>query len=169
MSQRDDNYGPVYSPLPVDWSAYQILGWEREAVDAKIKARVARSRMRRFRSVPVMRRAWWTTLTATAAGDFEPGELVVGLVSEPQALWCRSKRKARALVEADRAAGGQGAMYPVEYRHCAVCGRLLLGPAAHDYRVKQLRARREWQFSDGPACSMECKPGRKYKKRRKSA
>jgi hypothetical protein len=169
MSQRDDNYGPVYSPLPVDWSAYKIHGWTQDALDAKIKGRQARSIMRRFRSVPVTRRAWWTTLTATSVQEAGRGELVAGLVSEPQALWCRSRRKARALVEADKAAGGQGMMYPVEYRHCAVCGRRLLGPAAHDYRVKQLRARREWQFEDGPACSMECKPGRKYKKRRKAA
>ena len=147
-------------PLKTDWSAYQIPGWDQDAVNAKIKLRVAKSRMRRFRSVPVARRIWWVTLTATVASleEFGPHDLSASLTFDGQAFWCLSRRRARALVISDREAGGQGAMYPVEYRHCAVCGKMLIGPAAHDYREKQMRPTKDWQYTDGPACSMDCKP-----------
>ena len=155
-----DNLGPCYDPLTTDWSAYKLSGYCQEALNAKIKTRVARSRMRRFRSVPVARRIWWVTLTATiaCAEDFQRTELSASLTFDGQAFWCLSRRKARALVISDRDAGGQGAMYPVEYRRCPVCGKMLIGPAAYDYRQKQLKPVWEWQFKDGPACSMDCKP-----------
>ena len=147
-------------PLYTDWSAYRIAGWDQEALNAKIKLRVAKSRMRRFRSVPVARRIWWVTLTATDAclEDFGPRDLPASLAFDSRTFWCLSRRRARQLVTSDQAAGGQGSMYPVEYRHCAVCGKMLIGPAAHDYRQKQMRPMSTWQFKDGPACSMDCKP-----------
>ena len=160
MASKSDNLGPVTDPLPTDWSAYQIPGWNQEAINAKIKQRVARSRMRRFRSVPVARRIWWVTLTATVActEDFGPHDLSASLTFDGRAFWCLSRRRARALVISDQAAGGQGSMYPVEYRRCPNCGRMLIGPAAHDYRQKQLRPMSTWQFKDGPACGIDCKP-----------
>jgi len=160
MRSKTDNYGAVIDPNWVDWSRYQYANYTQEAMNLAIRKRVACSRMRRFRSVPVIRRVWWVTLTATIAplDGYSARELPAGLTSEPQALWLLSKRRAVSLVNADLAAGGAGAMYAVEYRHCSVCGRLLLGPEAHDYRVKQLRPTREWHFEQGPACSMECKP-----------
>ena len=147
-------------PIFTDWSAYKIPGWDQEAVNAKIRKRVARSRMRRFRSVPVARRIWWVTLTATHASldQFGPKDLPASLAFDSQTFWCLSRRRARQLVISDQAAGGHGVMYPVEYRHCAVCGKMLIGPAAHDYRQKQLRPMSTWHFKDGPACSMDCKP-----------
>ena len=167
MRKRIANYGPVYDPLPVDWSAYKIPGWDQDALNLKIKQRVAKSRMRRFRSVPVMRKIWYVTLIASTVcvSDFARWELSASLSFDPQAFWCLSQRKARALVSSDHDAGGQGTMFPVEYRRCPVCGRLLLGSAARDYLVKQFQPKKEWHFENGPACSMDCKPGRKYKKR----
>jgi hypothetical protein len=180
MSKRDKDHGPVTDPLNVDWSAWQPAGMSREAIDLRIRRRTARARMQRFRSVPVKRRAWYVTLTATVADqeqDFDPHDLVAGLTFEPQAFWCLSRRKGRSLVERDKLAGGKGTMYPVEYRLCSVCGRQLLGPEAHDYRLKQLKPASTWQFPQGPACSEDCKPsGRgpggepmRYKSGRKSA
>jgi ABC-type bacteriocin/lantibiotic exporter with double-glycine peptidase domain len=150
----------VDNPLDTDWSAYKIPCWDQEAVNAKIRRRVARSRMRRFRSVPVARRIWWVTLTATEVSldQFGPKDLPASLAFDSQTFWCLSRRRARQLVTSDQAAGGAGSMYPVEYRHCPVCGRMLIGPAAHDYRQKQMRPMSSWQFDDGPACSMDCKP-----------
>lgn len=158
--KQSAEYGPVTDPIFTDWSAYKIPGWDQEAVNAKIKRRVARSRMRRFRSVPVARRIWWVTLTATHASldQFGPKDLPASLAFDSQTFWCLSRRRARALVISDQAAGGQGAMYPIEYRRCPVCGKMLIGPAAHDYRQKQLRPMSTWHFKDGPACSMDCKP-----------
>jgi len=136
-------------------------GYNREAIDLRIRLRIARGRMQRFRSVPVMRRAWYVTLTATQAdrdADFGSHDLVAGLTFTPQEFWCLSRRKARALIERDHQADGTGTMYPVEYRLCPVCGRQLLGAEAHDYRLKQMAPARTWHFSEGPACNLECKP-----------
>ena len=160
MASKIDNYGPCPDPLNVDWSAWKIPGWDQEAVNLLCRRRTATSRMRRFRVVQVKRRIWFVTLTATSIDPDELGrcERSATLTATPQAFWTLSRRRARALVKADQAAGGSGTMYPVEYRHCPVCGRLLLGPEAHDYRMKQLRPMRDWHFEDGPACSMDCKP-----------
>jgi hypothetical protein len=161
MSKRDKSYGPVTDPLNVDWSAWQPAGMSREAIDLRIRRRIARARMQRFRSVPVKRRVWYVTLTAAVADqerDFGSHDLAAGLTFEPQAFWCLSRRKARALVNRDHASGGSGAFYPVEYRLCPNCSRVLLGPEAHNYRQKQLRPISTWQFPAGPACSADCKP-----------
>jgi hypothetical protein len=161
LGKEDKNYGPVTDALNADWSAWKIPGYSREAIDLRIRRRIARGRMLRFRPVPVMRRAWYVTLTATVAdreADFGSHDLVHGLTFTPKEFWCLSRRKARALVERDKRAGGTGTMYPVEYRLCPVCGRQLLGTEAHDYRMKQLRPVREWHFPEGPACNLECKP-----------
>ena len=63
MGKRDKNCRPVTDGLNVDWSARQPAGMSREAIDLRIRRRIARARMLRFRSVPVKRRAWYVTLT----------------------------------------------------------------------------------------------------------
>lgn len=160
MSQRDKDCGPVDDALNVDWNAWRPAGMSREAIDLRIRKRIATSRMRRFRSVPVKRRVWYVTLTATSItqDEFAPKELPASLTFLPQAFWCLSRRKARSLIERDTLAGGTGTIYPVEYRLCSVCGRQLLGPEAHDYRLKLLKPASTWHFPEGPACGVECKP-----------
>ncbi len=179
VSRRDKNHGPVTNPLNVDWSAWQPAGMSREAVDLRIRKRIARSRMQRFRSVPVKRRIWWVTLTAIVVSEanFTSRELSSHLTFAPQAFWSLSRRKAKAIVARDQAAGGSGTLYPVEYRLCAVCSRVLLGPEAYEYRKKQMKPESTWHFPEGPACSYDCKPcGRgpggqpkRYKRRNKTA
>src|SRR6185437_3378762 len=122
--------------------------------------KIKRELMRTFRSVPVKRRVWWITLTSTEVSeeDFSPKELTSALTFTPQSFWCLSRRKAQRLVDRDRRNGGAGALYPVEFRLCAVCSRPLLGQEAHDYRLKQMKPRASWHFRTGPACNMDCKP-----------
>ena len=105
MRTQSESYGPVDDLLPTDWSAYKIPGWDQDAVNAKIKLRVAKSRMRRFRSVPVARRIWWVTLTATYASldQFGPKDLPASLAFDSQTFWCLSRRRARQLVISDQA------------------------------------------------------------------
>jgi len=160
MRSRDHDYGPVIDPVNTDWSQWKIPGYSQEAVNLRIRKRVARSRMLRFRTVPVCRRVWFVTLTATQAieSEFKPRELAAGLTWTPQQFWCLSRRRARVIVDRDRAAGGSGSLFPVEYRLCPVCGRLLLGAEANSYRMKQMTPARRWHFPDGPACNMDCKP-----------
>ena len=167
-SFRKIDFGPVIDPLPVDWTAYtdrqQAKGMHLDAVNLKIRERVARRRAMRFRAVPLCRKAYYVTLTATDAdlSDWPAQMIPSELTCLPREFWSLSRRRARAVVNADRAAGGAGTMYPVEYRRCLVCNRLMLGPEAHDYRRKQMRPKRDWQYPEGPACNMECKPkGRK--------
>src|SRR5208282_5668626 len=114
---------------------------------------IRRQRMLTFRSVPVKRRIWWVTLTRTSVAfeSFSARELPKGLTFDPQSFWCLSRGKEKAVVALDHAAGGSGALYPTEYRLCAVCSRVLLGPEAHEYRLKQLKPRSTWQFPTGPA------------------
>ena len=165
MSSRNQvGYGPVVDPNNTDWSRYQVPGhpeYGREATDLRIRKMLATSRMRRFRSVPVSRRVWYVTLTVAEADqgrDFGSHDLPVGLTFTPREFWCKSRRAALRLIDRDRDAGGLPAMYPVDYRLCPVCGRMLLGPEAHDYQAKMRRPMRSWQFPDGPACKMDCKP-----------
>jgi len=122
--------------------------------------RIRLGRMRGYRAVQVARRMWFVTLTATEIDPEELGrcERSATLTATSREFWIRSRRRARALVEHDQAMGGAGTMYPVEYRHCAVCGRLLLGPEAHEYRLKQLGTVRHWHYEYGPACNLDCKP-----------
>ena len=132
----------------------------REPKLVKRNAIIKRQRMLTFRSVPVKRRVWWVTLTATvtSADQFAPGELPMALTFTPDAFWCLSRRKAKAILARDHASGGSGTMYPVEYRLCSVCSRVLLGSDAHEYRMKQMKPMATWQFPAGPACNMACKP-----------
>ena len=132
----------------------------REPKLAKRNRIIKRQIMLSFRSVPVKRRVWWVTLTNTVATREEFGhhDLPASLTFEPQAFWCLSKRKAKAILARDHASGGSGTMYPVEYRLCAVCSRVLLGPEAHEYRMKQMKPAATWHFEQGPACNLACKP-----------
>ncbi len=133
---------------------------QRETKLERLSRHINRERMLKFRSVPVKRRLWWVELTATQVGEgeFKRGELAAGLTFGPQGFWCWSRRKAKRLVGLDVAAGGSGSFYAVECRLCAVCGRILLGPEANEYRGKQMRAKRSWQYPQGPACNLDCKP-----------
>ena len=90
----------------------------RESKLALRNRHIRREKMLTFRSVPVKRRIWWVTLTATEVSeyDFKPRELPAGLTFTPQAFWCISRRKAARLIELDRQSGGSGALYPVEFR-----------------------------------------------------
>ncbi len=126
----------------------------------RLNRKLCNRRMRTYRSVPVKRRVWYVTLTEVSAdlNQFGKHDLPNGLSFEPQAFWCKSRRKARAMVRTDREAGGSGAMFPVEYRLCPNCGRVLLGPAAAEYRVKWRMPPRMWHYADGPACSLDCRP-----------
>ena len=121
---------------------------------------IKRQRMLTFRSVPVKRRIWYVTLTATTSSEqeFSPHDLSPWLSFEPQAFWCLSRRKAKSILARDHASGGSGTMYPVEYRLCAVCSRVLLGPEAHEYRMKQMKPAATWHFEQGTACNLTCKP-----------
>jgi len=168
MATKLPSYGPVTDPLNTDWTAYSAArrrtGEAQESIDAHIRRRVARSRMQRFRAVPVHRRCWYVTLTATVMDESQFGshDLAAGLSLGAQDAWVLSRRKAKTLVEHDRAAGGQGTMYPLEYRLCPVCGKTLLGPAAYEYRIKLHRPISRWQYPEGPACSPDCKPRTHY-------
>ena len=132
----------------------------RESVLAKRNAKIRRRRMKEYRAVPVCRRVWFVTLTATSASldTFSSHDLPAGLTWTPQEFWCLSRRKAKALTSLDKLAGGSGTCFAVEYRLCPNCGRLLLGPEAREYRDKLMAPKRKWHFADGPACNLECKP-----------
>ena len=132
----------------------------REPKIEKRNAIIRRQRMLTFRSVPVKRRVWWVTLTAIAVSreQFGQQDLPQTLSFEPQAFWCLSRRKAMDLIDLDHRSGGSGTMYPVEYRLCSVCSRVLLGSDAHEYRLKMLKPMATWTYPQGPACNMDCKP-----------
>ena len=132
----------------------------REPKIEKRNAIIRRQRMLTFRSVPVKRRIWWVELTATRCPReyFKAHDLPAGLSFSETAFWCLSRRKATDLIDLDHRSGGSGTMYPVEYRLCSVCSRVLLGSDAHEYRMKQMKPMATWQFPAGPACNMACKP-----------
>jgi hypothetical protein len=136
----------------------------RETILYRRNRKIRNRRMRAYRSVPAVERVWYVTLTAIEVdrNQFGKHDLPRGLTFEPQAFWCRSRRKARAILAQDQAAGGAGSMYPVEYRHCPNCDRLLLGPAAAEYRVKLAMSIKSWHYPDGPACGLECRARRRY-------
>jgi hypothetical protein len=143
----------------------------RETKLDRRNTKIRRRRMRQYRAVPVAHRVWWVTLTATWADreQFSDCELPRGLTFTPTEFWCNSRRKAKALVEADQRAGGAGTMYPVEFRRCAVCEQPLLGPQAQDYRLKQEKPRRFWQYPQGPMCNLSCKPPWQQRKEKAKA
>ena len=126
----------------------------------KLHERAANRYMRSFRSVPLARRAWYVELSVISSSEssFAQGQLIPGLTREPQRFWVRARRVARSWAERDRAAGGIGSMFPVELRHCKVCERILIGPQAAEYRVKERRPQSKWEFTIGPTCSVECRP-----------
>jgi hypothetical protein len=138
----------------------------------RLRLQIANGRMRRFRSVPVSRRAWYVTLTAIDASEkqFAPGELVAGCSFEPRRFWVHSRRLAERYVWADQDAGGHGSAFSVAYRRCQVCGQVLLSQAADDYRKALRRPQHTWHYPQGPACSVDCAPpaiirNSKYRKR----
>lgn len=138
----------LYSEKSSAWLSRELL------------TRKANHNMRRFRSVPVARRAWFVTLTATEVTreSFAKGQLVQGTEFRPQQFWVHARRVARTLVAADRKSGGNGSAFPVEYRHCKVCSRVLLAAAARAYRELERWPMATWKYHQGPPCSLECKP-----------
>lgn len=142
-----------------------------ETILVRRNRKIRNKRMRAYRSVPAVERVWYVTLTAIEAdrNQFGKHDLPRGLTFEPQAFWCRSRRKARAVLAQDQAAGGTGSMYPVEYRHCPNCDKLLLGAAAAEYRVKLGIAPKAWHYPDGPACGLDCRAHRRYETRGQKA
>jgi hypothetical protein len=154
------NYGPVTSALPVLLPRRGPDDPSSAWLAKELRRRAANSRMRRFRAVPLTRRAWYVELSVinSSEASFRSGQLIPGLTWEPQKFWVRARRVARSWAERDRAAGGIGSMFPVELRHCKVCARILIGQQAADYRVKERRPRSVWEFTSGPACSVECQP-----------
>lgn len=165
------NYGRIEDPNWTDWRAWKVSGQTQDAVNLRIRKRVARSRMQRFRSVPVTRRIWWVTLSSISCqeSDFGSHDLAHGLTFSPQAFWCLSRRRAQSLVSRDRLCGGAGTLYPVEYRLCPNCSRILLGPEAHDYRMKQMRPQSSWHFERGPACNSQCHESKVGRPKRSNA
>ena len=82
----------------------------RETILYRRNRKIRNKRMREYRSVPAVERVWYVTLTATSVNrdQFGKHDLPRGLTFEPQAFWCRSRRKAKAIVAQDQAAGGAG-------------------------------------------------------------
>lgn len=84
-----------------------------------------------------------------------------GLLRGTNGAWLYSRRKARALVEADRAAGGSGKLMSFEYQRCLVCERALVGREASDYRERRRWPRYRCYWPWGPQCNASCKPNEK--------
>lgn len=156
---RNYDYGPVERPLPIN-GRKTFFELSNTPGTAKLNQRIADGRMRRFRSVPTLRRVWYVTLTATEVNSnlFAPGQLVSGLSFEPRAFWLHARRVAYRLLEIDHANGGSGSAFAVECRRCKVCRRMLVAAEASTYRERERRPKRTWQFKQGPACSVDCKP-----------
>ena len=113
--------------------------------------------MRQFRSVPKACHAHQVVLTATRVTDsFLERRALKSVNVEPTCFWMRGRAAARALVDADRLAGGYGFTVSWEYRRCKMCGRILLGPDATAYRERMRQPQRTWQSARGPACGEEC-------------
>jgi hypothetical protein len=142
----------------------EVIRWTDPFAESKLLRRsrkIHNERMRKYRSLPVLNRVWWVELSIVQASesDFSGRDSASTLTFTPQGFWLRSRRKAKAYVDADHRAGGSGSMYAVEYRRCAVCGRTLLGPEATAYRERQRGLARLWAYPDqGPQCNLECKP-----------
>lgn len=160
-SAKNPGYGPVRNALDVKIAPRGEGDISSTCLSRRLRLAETNSRMRRFRAVPVARRAWYVTLTVLKASraDFAEGRLVKGLQFQAQAFWVHSKRLARSWLQRDRGAGSTAcAMFPVEYRICTVCERILLGQEAQAYRMKQRRPFGKWEFKQGPACGVECRP-----------
>ena len=112
--------------------------------------------MRRFRSVPYLHHVHQVRLTKTPLP--EAVKSFASLSRGPDSAWIKSKRLAKALVEIDRQAGGQGTFMSYEYQKCLVCRRILLGPEAHDYLKRRRWPREKCYWPWGPCCSASCKP-----------
>lgn len=170
-SARNYDFGQIVDPLDIILPPRRPGDPSSAYLAAKLKRRIGDGRMRRFRAVPVARRAWFVTLTATETKetDFEPGQLVCGLEYRPSQFWVHARRVARKFSERDQRHGGTGDIFPVEYRHCKVCNRILLADSARSYRERERWPIHTWQFPAGPACSVDCKPvilrNSKYRKR----
>lgn len=159
-SLRNFDFGIPVAPLDILIAPRGDGDPSSAALNAKLHRLIANGRMQRFRAVPLARRAWFVTLTATETEEssFEPGQLVVGLEYQPQQFWVHARRVARTFLKADREAGGHGSAFAVEYRHCKVCGRALLAADAATYRQRERWPIKTWQYPQGPACSLDCKP-----------
>lgn len=166
---KNPGYGPVRGGLDMKLPLPREGDISSATLARRLRLAATNSRMRRFRSVPVSRRAWYVTLTVVMASraDFAQGQLVRGLVFQPQAFWVHSRRLAKHWLLRDTRAGSTAAtMFAVEYRICTVCGRILLAAEAQKYRLKQRRPFHKWEFTEGPACGVECRPRPVLRQRR---
>lgn len=159
-SARNYDFGRIIDPLDIIIAPRRLGDPSSAALAVKLHRQIANGRMHRFRAVPVARRAWFVTLTATETDEssFEPGQLVRGLEYRPKQFWVHARRVARTFLTADREAGGSGSAFAIEYRHCKVCCRALLAADAAAYRQRERWPIKTWQYSQGPACSVDCKP-----------
>lgn len=159
-SYRNDNYGPSYNPLDIHLPIHQDGDRPSEWLAGKLRYKIQNGQMRRYRSVPVARRAWFVTLTIAHAdpSHFAPRSLVTNADFEPQRFWVHARRVAQTWVARDQQAGGSGSAFACEFRLCPVCGRTLLAVDATNYRQRQRRSKKSWTYPQGPACSVDCKP-----------
>jgi len=128
------------------------------------RRRASNEKMRQFRAIPRRRRAYHLMLTATAVPEtILPVVSVKCLPHSPNEFWVRKRRLAEQLVKNDRDAGGTGTCVAYEFRRCLVCRRILIGDEAVKYRERVRWPKKSWHFAQGPACSVECDPKRKWR------
>jgi hypothetical protein len=128
----------------------------------KLQRRIRREENHRksgYMTIPVARRAWHVTLTAIEIPEHLLKAIALdSLPSDTKSFWVRRSQFAMKIAKADRDAGGKGILDCVEFRRCRVCKRVLIGPAAHEYQMKQRRGPWKWEFKQGSACGVECSP-----------
>lgn len=158
-SGKNVGYGPVTGALDVRLPAKRENDVPSATLSLRIRTQTTNHRMQRFRSMPIRRRAWFVTLTKTKVTErMVAAQLVVGLPFREYEFWLHSRRMAKQLVIADQRIGGTGNLFPVEYRRCCVCERVLLAAEAQTYRLKMRRPFWKWEYKEGPACGVECRP-----------
>lgn len=123
--------------------------------------KIANRAMRQFRQVPRARHAQFVILTKFVIPKQLRDKALPGFTHSEKTIWLRDYRLAAKLVRLDREIGGHGYTREVEYRHCRVCRKLLIGMEATDYRVKMRMPFDKWETKKGPTCGPDCRPGRK--------
>ena len=106
--------------------------------------RIANRNMRRFRAVPRPRMVQKVVVTAIKLSRETLERGIKGFANGGNVVWMRSRKMSKVLVEQDRLRGGLGYTVSIEYRHCKVCGRLLLADEARDYRELMRRPIEKW-------------------------
>jgi hypothetical protein len=141
------------------WNDYIARGSSPPPATIQLQRRQANAAMRRFRSVPSKRHVHYLCLTATLLPHSVRS--LATLSREPDCCWIKSKRMAKALVEVDRARGGEGSFTSFEYQCCLVCRRSMIGREAADYLERRRWPREKCYWPWGPTCNAVCKPSPK--------